>query len=185
MRRACRAATSSALPQKRELELKELAEKQMAVRGGKQMKQIKEGGRKLSTMERTMTSMLQQFEDEKEAIRQQAAEQNAAALAEADSLRRAATLSRKELERVRRLGREVLAQRTMCERFLIDSINVVRREIADEQRVRLPSLGQSAGGTADSRGLFGSAQMGRLLSSLGACSHSVPRIPQGSPDMPV
>lgn len=143
--------------QKRELELKELAEKQMAVRGGKQSKQIKEGGRKLSNMERTMGSMLQQFEEEKEAIRQQAAEQNAAALAEADSLRRALALSRKELEHVRRLGREVLAQRTMCERFLIDSINIVRREIAEDQRMRLPSLGPSAGGAGISRGLLGSA----------------------------
>lgn len=136
---------------RRELELKELAEVEMAARGGKQLKQIKEGGRKLSNMERTMSAMLRQFEEEKEALRQQAAEQNAAALAEAESLRRALDLLRRELEHVRRLGREVLAQRTMCERFLIDSINLVRMEAAEDQRVRLPAL------PGNSRGALGSA----------------------------
>lgn len=128
----------------------------MAARGGKQLKQIKEGGRKLSNMERTMSSMLHQFEEEKDSIREGAAGDNAAALAEADGLRRALALKSKELEHVRRLGREVLAQRSMCERFLIDSINIVRREVAEDQRLRLPSLAPSAVNNL-SRGALGSA----------------------------
>ena len=89
--------------------MKAALEVQAAARGGRQAKDLREGGRKLTNMERTLEALLAQTEDEKGALKAAAAEEAAAAAAEAEELRRALALKNKELAQLRRLGREVRA----------------------------------------------------------------------------
>lgn len=117
----------------RELNLKVEIEEQYAKRGAKQAKEIKDGYAKVSSLEQSLSTLMADFQREREAITQRALAQIAEAEQEQEALRRLVKLKSRELKNIRRLAHEVLLQRSDVEIFLVSALKQVQTERATEQ----------------------------------------------------
>ena len=124
-----------------------------AKQGFRQSKEIKELSARVKSLERTLSTSVQTFEKEKDAIAKE--DQRRISEVELDSagLRQLVRLKTKEVSHMKRLAAIILQKRNEVETFLLDSIEFVKAEIgrrgAEEERAmprsrgRLPALGAS------------------------------------------
>ena len=77
--------------------------------------------------------MSREFDRDKRMIVQQARIENESAKVELAKLQRVIELKTKEMNRVKKLAKNILDQRTELERFFLDSLEQVRMEIAANQ----------------------------------------------------
>ena len=138
---------------RREVALNEQSVKEYAKQGFRQSKEIKELSAKVKSLERSLSHSVASFEKEKGEMAKE--DQRKLAEVELDSagLRQLVRLKSKELTHMKRLASIILQKRNEVETFLLDSIELVKAEIArrraEEERSmprargRLPQLGQS------------------------------------------
>lgn len=77
--------------------------------------------------------MSREFNTEKRSIMQQARTENEAAKIELAKLQRVIDLKTREMNKVKRLAKNILDQRTELERFFLESLEQVRNEINANQ----------------------------------------------------
>lgn len=77
--------------------------------------------------------MSREFNTEKRTIVHQARTENEAAKIELAKLQRVIDLKTREMNKVKRLAKNILDQRTELERFFLESLEQVRMEIAANQ----------------------------------------------------
>lgn len=77
--------------------------------------------------------MSREFSTEKRTIVQQARTENEAAKIELAKLQRVIDLKTREMNKVKRLAKNILDQRTELERFFLESLEQVRNEINANQ----------------------------------------------------
>eukprot|EP00873_Tetraselmis_striata_P041509 jgi/Tetstr1/461773/TSEL_006861.t1 len=129
----------------RELNLKMEIEEQYAKRGAKQAKEIKDGQQKVYSLEQSLSTLMTDFQREREAITQRALAQIAESEQEQEALRRLVKLKSRELKNIRRLAHEVLLQRSDVESFLVSALKQVQMEKAAEWAGRKGAEGHSGG----------------------------------------
>lgn len=76
---------------------------------------------------------MREFSTEKQMIVRTAETENESAKTEVVKLRRMLDLKTKEMNRVKRLAKNILDQRTEVERFFLESLEHVKKEIASNQ----------------------------------------------------
>ena len=133
----------------REVELKREMEEQYAKRGTKQARAIKAAESKVTALEKSIAKIVSDFGDERERLTGDAKEAKATAADDAASLQRLLRLRTRELANIKRLATEVVRQRGEVERFMIDSLETVKREILVERRAAM-GLGQPPGSSGSS-----------------------------------
>lgn len=88
---------------------------------------------KIQTLEKSLSHMSREFSTEKRTIVQQARTENEAAKIELAKLQRVIDLKTREMNKVKRLAKNILDQRTELERFFLESLEQVRNEINANQ----------------------------------------------------
>lgn len=88
---------------------------------------------KIQTLEKSLSHMSREFNTEKRTIVQQARTENEAAKIELAKLQRVIDLKTREMNKVKRLAKNILDQRTELERFFLESLEQVRNEINANQ----------------------------------------------------
>lgn len=88
---------------------------------------------KIQTLEKSLSHMSREFNTEKRSIMQQARTENEAAKIELAKLQRVIDLKTREMNKVKRLAKNILDQRTELERFFLESLEQVRNEINANQ----------------------------------------------------
>lgn len=91
------------------------------------MKELQE---KVETLEKSLSHVIREFEVERMAIVQKSGDDNKHALAEIARLTKVVELKTKEMNRVKRLAKNILDQRSEIEHFFLDSLECVKNEIA-------------------------------------------------------
>eukprot|EP00878_Enallax_costatus_P020445 GHUV01021618.1.p1 GENE.GHUV01021618.1~~GHUV01021618.1.p1 ORF type:complete len:529 (+),score=207.60 GHUV01021618.1:406-1992(+) len=117
----------------REVSLKQQLEEGWAQRAGQQAATLKEAQLKISTLEKSLQQVMADFAAERAGVVARAQAQVTASSSEVDALRRLLRLKGRELQQLRRLGQEVLLQRTEVEIFLLSSLHQVRLAIEKER----------------------------------------------------
>ena len=126
---------------------------QFAERGSRQARQIDEANQKVRLLERSLGQLTRDFARERSSLAEASKVEAANTQVELNGLRRLVALKTRELKNIRRLASEVVRQRSDVERFLVDSLDVVRREIGAQRAVAhvvapggmkasLPSIGK-------------------------------------------
>ncbi|XP_064602110.1 basal body-orientation factor 1-like [Liolophura sinensis] len=98
-----------------------------------QKTQIKQLTEKVSVLEKSLSHVVMEFDTERGDILARAKIENEAAQVELDKLQRVIELKSKEMNKVKRLARNILDQRTELERFFLESLEQVKREISANQ----------------------------------------------------
>lgn len=80
-----------------------------------------------------MSHIVREFETEKEAIIQRGEIENEAAKVEIVKLQRTIELKTREMNKVKRLAKNILDERTELERFFLVSLEQVKAEVAANQ----------------------------------------------------
>lgn len=88
---------------------------------------------KIQTLEKSLSHMSREFNTEKKTIVMQARTENEAAKIELAKLQRVIDLKTREMNKVKRLAKNILDQRTELERFFLESLEQVRNEINANQ----------------------------------------------------
>ena len=138
----------------REVALNEQSVKEYAKQGFRQSKEIKELSAKVKSLERTLSTSVQQFERERDQLAQADKRKLAEVELDTQGLRQLVRLKTKEVSHMKRLASIILQKRNEVETFLLDSIELVKAEIsrrrAEEERSmprprgnRLPALGSA------------------------------------------
>eukprot|EP01137_Pigoraptor_chileana_P017606 Opistho-2@75922 len=96
----------------------------------KQAQLIRELGEKVQTLEKSLSQVVKDFDAERRRLKDQTEIQLSELIATVDDLRRTLALKTKEMNHVKRLSRNILDQRTDLEQFFIDSLELVKKEIA-------------------------------------------------------
>ena len=117
----------------REVDIKGEMEAQFAKRGSRQAKEISAANAKIRALERSLGQLTREFAREREALASKRKAEAANTQTELDDLRRLVSLKSRELKKIRRIANEVVRQRSDVERFLVDSLDAVRREITAER----------------------------------------------------
>ena len=138
---------------RREVALNEQSVKEYAKQGFRQSKEIKELSAKVKSLERTLSLSVATFEQEKSSLHKEDQRKLAEIELDSQGLRQLVKLKSKELTHMKRLASIILQKRNEVETFLLDSIELVKTEIArrraEEERTmprsrgRLPQLGAS------------------------------------------
>ncbi|KAI0241902.1 Basal body-orientation factor 1 [Lamellibrachia satsuma] len=104
---------------------------QKKVSQSQQHKQIiKELQEKVETLERSLSHVVREFEMEMSAERERHAIATETARVELAKLQRVVALKTKEMNKVKKLAKNILDQRTEMERFFLDSLAQVKEEIS-------------------------------------------------------
>ena len=90
---------------------------------------------KVSTLEHSLSHMAREFGTEKRAIVEKYRVESEASKIELVKLQRVIELKTKEMNKVKRLAKNILDQRTELERFFLDALDQVKREIGANQYV--------------------------------------------------
>ncbi|XP_074649646.1 basal body-orientation factor 1-like isoform X1 [Tubulanus polymorphus] len=117
-------------------EYKELNEMMMheKIREGKNQKEkIRQLEEKVETLEKALSHAVHEFEDEKMTIVHRGRVETESTHKELAKLQRMVELKNKEMNKVKRLARNILDQRTEMERFFLESLQQVKLEIAANQ----------------------------------------------------
>ena len=88
---------------------------------------------KVGTLEQSLSHMAREFTTEKRAIMERSRIETEASKIELAKLQRVIELKTKEMNKVKRLAKNILDQRTELERFFLESLEHVKREIAANQ----------------------------------------------------
>ena len=120
--------------EKRELEndkeLNGLIVQEKVVESQRQKKIIKELQEKVETLEKSLSHVIREFEIERMAIVKKCDKENKHAVSEIARLTKVVELKTKEMNRVKRLAKNILDQRSEIEHFFLDSLEYVKNEIA-------------------------------------------------------
>jgi len=138
---------------RREVALNEQSVKEYAKQGFRQSKEIKELSAKVKSLERTLSHSVASYEKEKDTLVKEDQRKLAEVELDSQGLRQLVRLKSKELTHVKRLASIILQKRNEVETFLLDSIELVKAELARRRaeeernmprsRGRLPQLGTS------------------------------------------
>lgn len=88
---------------------------------------------KVLTLEQSLSHMAREFTTEKRAIAERHRIETEASKIELAKLQRVIELKTKEMNKVKRLAKNILDQRTELERFFLESLEQVKLEIAANQ----------------------------------------------------
>lgn len=88
---------------------------------------------KVSTLEQSLSHMAREFNTEKKAIVEKFSIETEASKIELAKLQRIIELKTKEMNKVKRLAKNILDQRTELERFFLEALDTVKSEIAANQ----------------------------------------------------
>ena len=137
---------------RRELDLRREMEGLFAKRGMKQKEQVVESREKMRDLERSMSDMASKYGAEIEFARAEAREVKASAVDDAARTRRLLRARSDELREIKALAKEAVRQRGELERFMISSLDLVKREM-EAERARA-----GAGARAGSRPAVGGSE---------------------------
>ncbi|XP_015756974.1 PREDICTED: basal body-orientation factor 1-like [Acropora digitifera] len=110
-------------------ELNGMIVQEKIVESKQQKKQISELEEKVRTLEKSLSHVVREFEAERAALVQTAENETRNSRAEISRLQRIVELKTKEMNRVKRLAKTILDQRTEVEQFFLDSLEYVKNEI--------------------------------------------------------
>ncbi|EDO37303.1 predicted protein, partial [Nematostella vectensis] len=113
-----------------EKELNGMIVQEKVVECKKQSKHISELQEKVKTLEKSLSHLVREFEDERNAIVQATEDETRSSRAEIARLQRIVELKTKEMNKVKRLAKNILDQRTELEQFFLDSLEYVKNEIS-------------------------------------------------------
>lgn len=116
-----------------EKEMNDVVVQEKIVQGKRQKELIKELQAKVEALEAGLSHMAREFNTEKHTLAHKMRTENESACRELVKLNRTLELKSREMTRVKRLAREILDQRTEVERFFLESLEQVRKEIAANQ----------------------------------------------------
>ena len=88
---------------------------------------------KVNTLEHSLSHMAREFTSEKRAINERSRIETEASKIELAKLQRVIELKTKEMNKVKRLAKNILDQRTELERFFLESLEQVKQEITANQ----------------------------------------------------
>ena len=88
---------------------------------------------KVETLERSLSHVVREFELEMAAERERHAIATETARVELAKLQRVVALKTKEMNKVKKLAKNILDQRTEMERFFLDSLAQVKEEISSNR----------------------------------------------------
>lgn len=118
--------TSSLLSEK---ELNGMIVQEKVVESKQQKKEIEELQEKVKTLEKSLSHVVREFETERASLVQKSEYETRSCRAEISRLQRIMELKTKEMNRVKRLAKTILDQRTEVEQFFLDSLEYVKNEI--------------------------------------------------------
>lgn len=118
--------TSSLLSEK---ELNGMIVQEKVVESKQQKKEIEELQEKVKTLEKSLSHVVREFEAERASLVQKSEYETRSCRAEISRLQRIVELKTKEMNRVKRLAKTILDQRTEVEQFFLDSLEYVKNEI--------------------------------------------------------
>ncbi|XP_045186628.2 basal body-orientation factor 1-like [Mercenaria mercenaria] len=98
-----------------------------------QKQQIKDSSEKITTLEHSLSHMAREFNTEKKALMERFRIETEASKIELAKLQRIIELKTKEMNKVKRLAKNILDQRTELERFFLEALDSVKSEIAANQ----------------------------------------------------
>ncbi|XP_048218773.1 basal body-orientation factor 1 isoform X3 [Perognathus longimembris pacificus] len=110
-------------------EINELLIKEKIMQLVQQKSQIQTLQKKVINLENALTFMTKEFEAEILKLQQQAAIENQAGLVEIDKLQQVLHMKDREMNRVKKLARNILDERTEVERFFLDALHQVKQQI--------------------------------------------------------
>ncbi|KXJ08501.1 basal body-orientation factor 1 [Exaiptasia diaphana] len=112
-----------------EKELNGIIVQEKVVESKHQGKQIEELKEKVKTLEQSLTHLVREFEEERQTMIEKADNEAKSSRAEIARLQRVVELKTKEMNKVKRLAKNILDQRTEMEQFFLDSLEYVKNEI--------------------------------------------------------
>lgn len=113
-----------------EKELNGMIVQEKVVESKHQKKLITELREKVETLEKSLSHIIREFEVERLDVVKKADEEHQNSRVEIARLKKVVELKTKEMNRVKRLARNILDQRTEIEHFFLDSLEYVKNEIA-------------------------------------------------------
>ena len=85
---------------------------------------------KVETLEKSLSHVVREFESENKSLKEKAVIQNESSSVEIAKLMRIVDLKTKEMNKVKKLAKNILDQRTEMERFFLEALEQVKLEIA-------------------------------------------------------
>ncbi|XP_042548771.1 basal body-orientation factor 1 [Dipodomys spectabilis] len=110
-------------------EINELLIKEKIMQLAQQKSQIQTLQKRVLNLENALTFMTREFEAEILKLRQQATIENQAGLVEIDKLQQILDMKDKEMNRVKKLAKNILDERTEVENFFLDALHQVKQQI--------------------------------------------------------
>eukprot|EP00112_Aurelia_sp_Birch-Aquarium-sp1_P001158 Seg112.7 transcript_id=Seg112.7/GoldUCD/mRNA.D3Y31 product="Basal body-orientation factor 1" protein_id=Seg112.7/GoldUCD/D3Y31 len=112
-----------------EEELNSLVVQEKVIQAKQLQKQNKELTEKVLTLEKTLSHMVREFEEERANILQNASKEAEQSKMEIARLQRTVELKTREMNRVKKIAKNILDQRSEIEQFFLDSLEFVKNEI--------------------------------------------------------
>jgi uncharacterized membrane protein len=94
----------------------------------------------VETLEKSLSLVITEFEAERASLAEKTKIENESAKNEISKLQRTVDLKTREMNKIKRLARNILEQRTDIERFFLDALEQVKKEIAATRLVLLYKL---------------------------------------------
>ncbi|KAK0046843.1 basal body-orientation factor 1-like isoform X2 [Biomphalaria pfeifferi] len=118
---------------KEEKEVADLMIKEKVAQSRQQKDQIKQLTENVEVLEKALNHFVKEFETEKRAIVKRGETENQAAKVELVKLQRTIELKTREMNKVKKLAKNILDERTELERFFLTSLEEVKAEVAANQ----------------------------------------------------
>ena len=116
----------------REVQLKSQMEEEYARRGSRQSRDMSKTMSKVQSLQNSLTRVMRDKEEERAVMARTQREEVDAMQAENESLRQQLRMRNREMRTLRELSKNVVDQRSELEQFFIDSLEVVKEEMARE-----------------------------------------------------
>ncbi|XP_013388908.1 basal body-orientation factor 1 [Lingula anatina] len=116
-----------------EKELHEALVQEKVIKSKQQKQALKEQQEKIQTLEQSLSHVVREFERDRQALIEKFQIENESSKNEIVKLQRTVELKTKEMNKVKRLARNILDQRTQIERFFLEALENVKSEIAANQ----------------------------------------------------
>ncbi|XP_046551162.1 LOW QUALITY PROTEIN: basal body-orientation factor 1-like [Haliotis rubra] len=116
-----------------EKEVNELMVQNKVVQAKQQKEEIKQLTEKQETLEQSLSHVVREFEREKQSLVLKAIRETEAAKGELVKLQRVIEMKTREMNKVKKLAKNILDQRTELERFFLQALDQVKGEIAANQ----------------------------------------------------
>ncbi|XP_070571083.1 basal body-orientation factor 1-like isoform X2 [Ptychodera flava] len=100
----------------------------------KQKEQIRDLSEKVRTLEMSLSHVVREFETEREIVQKKAAIETEASRVEIAKLLRTVELKSREMNKVKKLAKNILDQRVEVEKFFLESLEQVKLEIATNRK---------------------------------------------------